>query len=104
MLFSGLVVSIFLPTGSHAPNELLVHSQTLPTSCSTPLALAPAGRALTETVPTWPLPQMFARLRSIASPHGYRRCTGFELPANTGQLPALTHSGSVGRRLPAQRA
>src|SRR5688572_18404188 len=104
MLFSGMAVSIFRFVGSHAPNELLVHSQTLPTSCSTPLTLAPPGTSRTATVPAWPLPQMLARRRSIASPHGKRRCTGLPPSANTGQLAAFTHSASLGSRLPAHRA
>src|SRR4051812_43483591 len=104
MLLRGICVSILRLDGSQAPNDVLVHSHTLPTSCTTPLALAPPSRAWTGTVVFRPLLQRFANRRSMASPQGNRRCTG-RLPwANTGQLAALTHSASVGSRLPAQRA
>src|SRR4029453_14981917 len=104
MLFSGIGVSILWPAGFQAPNVLLVHSQVLPTSCRTPLRLAPSGKAWAAIVWSKPLPQMLALRRSIESPQGKRRCTGFGDSAMTGQLAALTHSGSVGKRLPAQRA
>src|SRR5262245_9634435 len=104
MLLNGMVVSILWPAGSQAPNVLLVHSQVLPTSCRTPLRLAPSGKAWAAMVWSNPLPEMLALRRSIESPNGKRRCTGFDDSAMTGQLAALTHSGSVGRRLPAQRA
>ena len=51
-----------------------------------------------------PAPHKLACLRSMASPQGYRRCKQAVGETGTGQLLAFTHSASLGKRLPSQRA
>src|ERR1700690_4138994 len=69
-----------------------------------PPTLTPSLNSSTATRRSGSDPHILAFRLSNASPHGYFRCKCVVGDSVTGQLPAFTHSASVGNLLPAQRA